>query len=420
MALPQSDLASNAAPRAPSPAALDADALVQGLDDLKRGPEIQLLLISMGRAAVRPLTRFLLEPPGLHPQPRVLAAEALGAIGGPRAARALVAALCRGPLASISAALALSEEAVRNAAARELGRLGNPAAAGPLLYALRRSHLVEAGRALLRFHDARAISPLVECLNDGFTREQVSAVLLEFGQDAVDPLIGGLGRREYRDGAETPRSIERRAACARLLGALRAPRAEFGLRECLDDDPSEVRTAAAVALARVAPGAAIAERIPPLIDGLHNPRMADDCVEALLTTPSEALPPLVAAVTAEATQTEASGQNIPSGAVRAMARALARMGVPGGRALAGLSHHQSPMIRGVAIAYVAEASAALARPAIAEALRDPDGRVRRTAAGSARRLGLRTSHPGVPRLLGAIGRLCRLGLSRLLERSGHA
>jgi hypothetical protein len=47
-------------------------------------------LIAYGQAAVDPLAAYLLGPPTAHPQPRMLAAEVLGAIGGARAAQALV------------------------------------------------------------------------------------------------------------------------------------------------------------------------------------------------------------------------------------------------------------------------------------------------------------------------------------------
>lgn len=198
----------------------DLEALVRELDDLD-GPSLSLL-ISTGEPAVRPLTRVLLGPPRRDPLPRVVAAEVLGAIGGPLATQALIGALCRGPLRVDDPALRSSEEVVRSAVARELARLGNRSAAGPLLYALRRFRLVDAGRALLRFGDARAIPYLVECLENEPTREAAAAVLLEFGAAAVAALTAGLTRREDQDGAETPGSKARRNACARLLAVIGA------------------------------------------------------------------------------------------------------------------------------------------------------------------------------------------------------
>jgi HEAT repeat protein len=374
------------------PLVLDPEALVHGLEDLRRGSEIQGLLISIGEPAVPALTHFLLRPPELHPQPRVLAAEALGTIGGRRAIRALLAALCRPLNPSLSQALALSEEAVQNAAARELGSIGDPATAGPLLYALRRAHLIEAGRALRRFHDTRAITVLVDCLNDPFIHERAAGILFEFGRDAVAPLIAALRERTERDGLEAPRSVERREGCARLLGALGDPQAEAVLRESLADPIREVRTAAAVALARVAPSVDLADRIPVLIEGLGDRLMADDCMEALLTRPGSALPALVDAMHAEAAQVDGLDARTPSRRLRAMMRTVARAGGDGGkRVLLRLAFDANPLLRGLALGHLARLDAPLSAPLVVECLRDPDARVRRTAIACARRIGLRLS-----------------------------
>jgi HEAT repeat protein len=87
------------------------EVLVRGLDDLARGPAAQALLIALGERAIEPLGRFLLAGPSLHPQPRMLAAEALGCIGGPRASRALLEALLAGDPRTLPPVLRLSEEA---------------------------------------------------------------------------------------------------------------------------------------------------------------------------------------------------------------------------------------------------------------------------------------------------------------------
>jgi HEAT repeat protein len=225
--------------------------LVQALEDLQRGPEAQVRLVILGESAVAPLARFLLGPPGLHAQPRMLAAEALGLIGGARAAEALAAALVAGDLASLDPVVRLSEEAVREVMARELGQLGAPAAVEPLVEALQRFRLVEAGLALARLREPRAVPLLVECLEDPFRRERAGAALVEFGPVGVDALIESLRERRMFDGDEVRPSLERRAESARLLGELGDPRAEPALRESLTDGARDVRVAAAVALARL-------------------------------------------------------------------------------------------------------------------------------------------------------------------------
>ena len=131
----------------------------------------------------------------------------------------------------------------------------------PLLEALRRSHLIGAGEALANFRETRAIPLLAECLSDAFSRERVVAALLQFGREAVEALVAALRTIELKGGAETPRSTERRAACARLLGEIKDSRGEAVLRESLEDPAPEVRRSAAVALARVAPEARLPERV---------------------------------------------------------------------------------------------------------------------------------------------------------------
>jgi HEAT repeat protein len=366
--------------------------------------------MALGEPAVSALTHFLLGPPDLHPQSRVLAAETLGMIGGPRAARALVAAMCRGPIATLTPQLALSEEAVRNAAARGLGRIGEPATAGPLLYALRRYHLIEAGRALHSFGDTRAIPYLVECLGDSFTSRRASAVLFEFGLDAVDALIDGLRHCELRGGEQTPRSIERRTCCARLLGALKDLRATPALRETLKDSSLDVRTAVAVALMRVAPSTEPTRTIPALIHGLGDLQAVDDCSEALLTEPESTLPSLMGAIYSEAATLAALRARAPSRPLRSMVRVVAKAGADGQRMLARLAADPDPLIRGVALGHLAHVNARLAAPLVDEALRSADVRIRRTAQACARLIGL-------PKHRNA--RLADL-LVRVLHGVGHA
>jgi HEAT repeat protein len=400
--------------------ALDPERVVQGLEDLQRGPEFLLLLIAIGEPAVGALARFLLGPPSPHPQPRMLAAEALGAIGGAKASRALAEALGRASPGAQSTVLALSEEAVRNCAARQLGYLGDAASVEPLLEALRRSHLIGAGEALVGFRETRAIPLLVECLGDAFSRERVAALLLEFGREAVGALVAALHTIELKEGAEPPRSVERRAACARLLGEIKDPRGEPVLGESLEDPAPEVRRSAAIALALVASEALIPERVRVLIGGLGDAALSDECAEALLATPEDALPRLAEAVSAEAAATSTRGIRGALRRLRSMVRVIARMGEPGTRALAQLACHDSALVRGLAVAHLGRTEAPIARSVIVAALRDPDARVRRTAAAGARRMGVDVRTSAVAGN-GARGwRAWRTRLARLLERLGHA
>jgi HEAT repeat protein len=364
---------------------MDPDILVSHLDDLSRGDQAVLELIAMGERAVDALTRFLLGPPALHPQPRMLAAEALGTIGGPRATCALVAALQTGDLAGLSLPLRLSEEAVRNRVARELGRLGDRSTIEPLLDALARFRLVEAGHALARFAEPRAVPLLVDCLADAFVRSRIAEAILVFGPAALGPLVDGLRHRMLRDGDEPRWSVERRAACARLLGEIGDRTATVALWQALDDPETEVRRTAAIALTRLAPAAATSAVVEPLLDGLDSTEttIVDACAEALMAIPVAATRPLVDLLGREVSATAHAGA--PSRKLRTLGRTLAAMGPEAAESLAALTEHPSPIVRGIAVAYVGAGGGALAQLVIHRALADPDRRVRRTAAALRRR-----------------------------------
>jgi HEAT repeat protein len=363
-------------------------ALVQGLEDLQRGVEFQLRLICLGQAAVEPLGKFLLGPPALHPQPRMLAAEALGAIGGAAATRALITALVAGDLAALPLVYRLSEEAVRNRVARELARIGDGSAVEPLLEALARFHLVEAGAALRAFDEARAVPLLVDCLGDDFLRERAAGILFEFGEAAVDGLIAGLERDAD---VEPPWRVAGRATCARLLGEIGDPGAAAPLRARLADRRRPVRLAAAVALAHLLGQHAGDDVVARLIEGLEadDARAADDCSDALLLVGAATAPALVVAFTHAAELEEQRGERTPGPAVRALARTLGRMDEGGPEALAALVDHPRCFVRALAIANIGRSDPERARAIISRALRDPDPRVRRTAAGRLRQLGAR-------------------------------
>jgi HEAT repeat protein len=373
--------------QASRPPGLPVD-LVHGLDDLQRGLEFQLRLICLGEAAVEPLGGFLLGPPSLHPQPRMLAAEALGAIGGPAATEVLITALGVGNLASLPLVYRLSEEAVRNQVARELGRMGDRVAVEPLLDALARSHLIEAGAALLAFGEPRAIPLLVECLDDDFLRERAAFLLFEYRRDAVPGLIAGLeGLAEN----ETLRSAERRATCARVLGYIADPSADLPLRAHLADGQRPVRVAAAVALAHLCGRGAGRDVVAPLIEGLEagDARFIDDCSEALAEIGAVAVPSILEALTLGAERDERQGERMPTAGVRAMARTLGQIEDAGVKALTTLSEHPCCFLRALAVAHLGRTDPEGAVAVISRALRDKDQRVRRTAAARLKQLGVR-------------------------------
>lgn len=90
-------------------------------------------IIKCGKATVHPLVKFLLSPPSIFSQPRCLAAEALGMIGGEDAILGLTEVLELCKLDSLEPQVRLAEETVRDEAARQLGILGDERASRDFL-----------------------------------------------------------------------------------------------------------------------------------------------------------------------------------------------------------------------------------------------------------------------------------------------
>jgi HEAT repeat protein len=226
-------------------------ALVEKLNDLSENQRVILEILSHGADAIGPLAGFLLSGPQLHPEPRCLAAEALGLIGGPDAVEALCDVLFVNDVREADPSVRLSEEVVRNRAAEELGRLGDPSATEPLLAALQRFHLAGAAEALGRLKVRRAIPFLIELLEDDFGRERASEALMSFGREVTGDLAKTLHVKKMAFDAETAQSVNRRVTAIRLLADL-ADRSIAGeLCALLSDEAPKVRRQAALALAKL-------------------------------------------------------------------------------------------------------------------------------------------------------------------------
>jgi HEAT repeat protein len=221
--------------------------IVHGLSHPVLSHKIQLELISLGDAAVKPIISFLLSGPTNEHEPRCLAAEALGLIGGEEALNGLINALLT-PLDIPDPVNALAEEAVKNCICHALQRLGYKRAIEPLLIALARYHLVGAAEALAEFREQRAIPILAGLLGDSFKRTRICEALLKFGKDAVEELVKTTELKGLREDAELLPSIERRAEAARLLGLIRDKNVIPWLLRLLDDVQELVRFEASLSL----------------------------------------------------------------------------------------------------------------------------------------------------------------------------
>lgn len=261
----------------------ESEDLVRGLDNLCWNLHVQAEIFGLGRRAVPALVRFLHGPPSQFSYGRVLAAEALGRLGGEEPFRGLVAVLNPHRLQGLDPVLRFSEETVQNAAARQLARIGDRRAVPALLDAMRVHRLLGAAEALLEFREEAALPWLVEGLEDAFKRDRFAQVIREFGLPAVPHLAETLNRRRMRGEEEGLTSRERRAEALKLLGLLQAREALTAIRAALQDPFDAVRTEAAIALALLGDRDSLEEAGPALIAGLTHPDFLqrDRCAEAL-------------------------------------------------------------------------------------------------------------------------------------------
>lgn len=239
----------------------EAARLVARLDNLGEIFRVQGEILAFGRKTVPPLAALLGGPPSVFPQPRVAAAECLGALGGEDALAALLAEVQRDHRAIEDPATAMAEECVRNAAARQLRRFDDSRVTPVLLSALAEHHLIGAGETLAELGVNEAIPHLIECLEDDAKRGIAVEALRRFGGIAVPGLTRALRSACDNAGGEPPGSVIRRTHAAQLLGELGAAAATSALVDALGDPQPAVRIRAALALTEIAPRDACAEML---------------------------------------------------------------------------------------------------------------------------------------------------------------
>jgi len=182
-------------------------ALIERLNNLYEGPLVLPGVIRLGDAAVPGLEAILRGPSQALPHARCMAADALGAIGGPEAASALVGAL-RDSIARTPDVISLeAERVVVDRIANHLCAHRENDVIEALLEALRITPYPACARALGELKDPRAIPLLIECLHDDAARGAALDALRRFGWDACPALIGTLIQPRLRRGLEAPSSI---------------------------------------------------------------------------------------------------------------------------------------------------------------------------------------------------------------------
>jgi HEAT repeat protein len=269
--------------------------LAAGLDDLSRNREALTLLVLQGERAVPFLAEVLLGPPSSIPEPRCLAAEGLGAIGGEAAVGALIRVLTLHDVRKLDPVLRLAEKAVRNRAAEQLGKIGDQRAVEPLLYALAHEGAREAMGALARFKEERAIPHLVRRLEDPCDRAAAADALLTFRRAAVLALAATMGERRPSHEDEAPMSIERRAEAARLLGIVGDRSVVPQLCSCLNDPAATVQLEASLSLVTLAAVDAPDPALTSIAHGLNHPSppIVFRCMDAMVEAGDRSIPHLL-------------------------------------------------------------------------------------------------------------------------------
>lgn len=247
----------------------DLRALVGRLNNVHEIFRIQCEILARGEETVESLAALLLSEPSGFPEPRVAAAECLGAIGTETAVEALIRVLYYHDLTALGPVQRFAEETVRNAAARRLARFRQRQVVAALLLSLQRDHLIGAGQALAEMHEADAIPYLIDCLEDDYKKEKATEALRMFGHAAVPDLCDAVEHPRSVQGMEPPLSQERRSRAAELLGQIKVKEAVSALKAGIHDQSKQVRIACSIALVEM--GMVTEPILCQLLAGLDDP-----------------------------------------------------------------------------------------------------------------------------------------------------
>jgi HEAT repeat protein len=282
-------------------------------------------------------------------------------------------------LAPVARALGAYDMKVRVAAANTLAVLGDRGAVEPLIRALSGEYNAvreAAALALARLGDARAVEPLIRALGDGYdpARAAAAAGLGELrDRRAVEPLVRALDDWHY--------SV--RIGAASSLGKLGDARAVEPLVRAVGDRHAGVREAAVQALSKVGDARAIDSLAGALGDESSAVRLAAVRTLAGLED-RRAVDALVTAL----------GDDDPE-VRKAATRVLDGFGEPLGRnvyaALEGVAEAREELAGGKDPRAVGP---------LARCLRNPDGKIRRSAARALGAIGDRRAVDGLVGLAG--------------------
>ena len=362
--------------------ATEIEALVARLNNLHEIFRVQADILACGEATVEPLAVLLLSPPSGFSEPRVAAAECLGAMGGDTAVDALIRVLDYYDLEALGPVQRFAEETVRNVAARRLAQFDSSKVRDALLLVLQRNHLIGAGQALAHLGDTRAIPYLIACLEDDYKKEKAMTALRRFGQAAVAYLCEAVEQPRFVEGVEPPLSQERRSRAAELLGYLKAPEAVPTLEARLHDESRLIRVACSLALAEL--GITTEEVLGQVISGLDDSDLAVrmDSEEALRKLGATAAPLLAGVAVGEPIHVPGEDEfNLTLGARLVAIKLLgSNQDVTAALCLIELLKDPDEIVRYRAVAALANSKDARAREALEKVTReDSSKRVRMRA-----------------------------------------
>ena len=353
---------------------------VARLGDLREGPGALGEVIALGSDAVPYLGLLLRGRSESVPQPRCLAAQALGAIGGPVAFEVLLRALEDSASRDLEPVERLAEDAVCNRIAESLSGFDTEDASDALLAALRRRPLAACAEGLGRRRDARAVPRLVECLEDDFARDAARKALAAIG----DPSVIALARALFSDepgGPEATAGNAARVAAVEALEGMGSSAAEEVLASGLSVSRRPVRIASAIALAG---SEEHADRCAPiLVEALGGLRVGERerVARALATLGEPAEIALFGAVWATSRDERAILRAIDTIAMLGRLKSSRAL-----HSLAGLSHSPEVRLRRAAVAALSRIPDPAAVSVLGRFLGDPERAVRgRTLAALASR-----------------------------------
>jgi hypothetical protein len=214
-----------------------AERLVAALNSLLEGEGVVTALVALGREAIAPLRRFLLDGrPSTVYQPRRWAVQALGGLGAREVLiEYLYARLPADPQ------IRFAEEAVQNAAVREFLRWPDAVTADFLVELSKRRMLSGLVEVFGKLRMVEAIPYLDRALEDDVCRLPAVEALVEIGEPARQAVILSAMIPLPGKDAETASSLRRRQSALHALSSIGIRQEDWpGLRGLLQEEDPEI------------------------------------------------------------------------------------------------------------------------------------------------------------------------------------